>query len=163
MSRIKKTILFGLLIAAIGVVASFLDLAHELEEDSGLGLLFRLRGAKPAPAEVVIISIDRESSDHLGVHENPDRWPRSLHARLIDKLAEEGAKVITFDVYFIDPGSTTDDNLLAEAVRKAGNVVLAEQLKAKDISASDDAGVSAEPHRIVESKKPIFSVARHAL
>jgi adenylate cyclase len=163
MSRIKKTILFGLLIAAIGIVASFLDLAHELEENSGLGLLFRLRGAKPAPAEVVIISIDRESSDHLGVHENPDRWPRSLHARLIEKLAEEGAKVITFDVYFVDPSSSTEDNLLAEAIRKAGNVVLAEQLKAKDISASNDTGVFTGPHRIVESKKPIFPVSRHAV
>src|ERR671918_592916 len=136
MSRIKKTILFGLLIAAIGVVISFLDFAHELEENSGLGLLFRLRGAKPAPPEVVIISIDRESSDHLGVHENPDRWSRSLHARLIDKLAEEGAKVITFDVYFVDPSSSTEDNLLAEAIRKAGNVILAEELRAKDIPGS---------------------------
>ncbi|HEY2921079.1 MAG TPA: adenylate/guanylate cyclase domain-containing protein [Candidatus Binatia bacterium] len=163
MSRLGKTILFALLVAAIGVVASFLDLAHELEENSGLGLLFRLRGAKPAPAEVVIISIDRESSDHLGVHENPDRWPRSLHARLIEKLAEEGAKVITFDVYFVDPSSSTEDNLLAEAIRKAGNVVLAEQLKAKDISASNDTGVFTGPHRIVESKKPIFPVSRHAV
>jgi adenylate cyclase len=163
MSRLGRTILFALLVAAVGVVASFLDLAHEVEENSGLGLLFRLRGAKPAPSEVVIISIDRESSEHLSVHENPDRWSRSLHARLIEKLAEQGAKVITFDVYFVDPSSSTEDNLLAEAIRKAGNVVLAEQLKAKDISASNDAGVFTGPHRIVETRKPIFSVARHAL
>ena len=163
MPRLLKAAVFGLLVAAIGVVASFLDLAHELEENSGLGLLFRLRGAKPAPPEVVIISIDRESSEHLGVHENPDRWSRSLHARLIEKLAEEGAKVITFDVYFVDPSSSTEDNLLAEAIRKAGNVILAEQLKAKDISASNDAGVFTGPHRIVETKKPIFPVSSEAL
>jgi adenylate cyclase len=163
MSRLGRTILFGLLVAAVGVIASFLDFAHELEENSGLGLLFRLRGARPAPPEVVIISIDRESSEHLGVHENPDRWPRSLHARLIDKLSEQGAKVITFDVYFVDPSSTTEDNLLAEAIRKAGNVVLAEKLKAKDIPASNDAGVSTEPHRIVETQKPIFPVSSQAL
>ncbi|HEY3167573.1 MAG TPA: adenylate/guanylate cyclase domain-containing protein, partial [Candidatus Binatia bacterium] len=163
MSRISKTILFGLLIAVIGVVASFLDFAHELEENSGLGLLFKLRGVKPAPADVVIISIDRESSKYLSVPENPDRWPRSLYALLIDKLAEEGAKVITFDVYFVDPRSSKEDNLLAEAIRKAGNVVLAEQLKSKDIPGSSYAGVSTEEHRVVETFKPIFSVSRHAL
>ena len=51
MPRLLKAAVFGLLVAAIGVVASFLDLAHELEENSGLGLLFRLRGAKPAPPD----------------------------------------------------------------------------------------------------------------
>jgi adenylate cyclase len=163
MSWLGRTILFALLVAAVGVIASFLDFAHEVEENSGLGLLFRLRGVKPAPTEVVIISIDRESSEHLGVHENPDRWPRSLHARLIDKLAEEGAKVITFDVYFVDPSSSTEDNLLAEAIRKAGNVILAEQLKAKDISASNDAGVFTEPHRVVKTEKPIPLVSNRAL
>jgi adenylate cyclase len=162
MSRLGKTIPFALLVAAIGVIASFLDFAHELEENSGLGLLFKLRGAKPAPPEVVIISIDRESSEHLGIPENPDRWSRSLHARLIEKLADEGAKVITFDVYFVDPSSSTEDNLLAEAIRKAGNVILAEELRAKDIPGSNDAGVFTDPHRIVKTKKPIFPVSSHA-
>ena len=162
MSRIGKTILFGLLIAVIGVVASFVEIAHDLEENSGLGLLFQLRGAKPAPSEVVIISIDRESSEHLGQHDNPDRWPRSLHARLIQTLAKEGARVIVFDLYFIDPRSASEDDLLADAIRNARNVVLAEPLKAKDIPASKIAGVYTAEHRIVETVKPIAPVSRAA-
>ena len=162
MPRLRKTILFGLLVAIIGVVATFLDFAHELEENSGLGLLFKLRGVKPAPSEVVIISIDRESSERLSLPDNPDRWQRSLHARLIEKLATEGANVITFDLYFIDPRSSEEDILLAEAIRNARNVVLAEPLKAKEIPASNRAGVSTGEHRIVESVKPIASVSRHA-
>jgi adenylate cyclase len=162
MSRIGKTILFGLLIAVIGVVASFVNVAHELEENSGLGLLFQLRGEKPAPPEVVIISIDRESSEHLKQHDNPDRWPRSLHARLIDILAKEGASVIVFDLYFVDLRSATEDDLLAEAIRSARNVVLAEPLKARDIPASKIAGAFTAEHRIVETLKPIAPVAQAA-
>ena len=162
MSRIGKTILFGLLVAVIGVVASFLDLAHDLEENTGLGLLFKLRGVKPAPPQVVIISIDRESSERLSVPDNPDRWPRSLHARLVEILAKEGASVIIFDLYFVDPRSASEDDLLAEAIRRARNVVLAEPLKAKDIPASNIAGVFTAEHRIVETVKPIAPVSRAA-
>ena len=162
MSRIGKTILFGLLIAAIGVVASFVEVAHEIEENSGLGLLFQLRGAKPAPSEVVIISIDRESSEHLKQHDNPDRWPRSLHARLIETLAKAGARVIIFDLYFIDPRSASEDDLLAATIRNAGNVVLAEPLRAKDIPAANISGVFSAEHRIVETVKPIEPIARAA-
>jgi adenylate cyclase len=163
MSRVSNTIVLGLLIAVMGVVGSFIDFAHELEEDVGLAMLFRLRGVKAPPPDVVLISIDRESSKHLGVDENPDRWSRSLHARLIEKLAEEGAKVITFDVYFIDPRSSEEDNRLAEAIRKAGNVILAEQLKAKDISATRDSLISTKEHRIVETLKPISAISRYAV
>src|SRR5918992_4712105 len=163
MSRVSNTIVLGLLIAVMGVVGSFIDFAHELEEDVGLAVLFRLRGVKAPPPDVVLISIDRESSKHLGVDENPDRWSRSLHARLIEKLAEEGAKVITFDVYFIDPRSSEEDNRLAEAIRKAGNVILAEQLKAKDISATRDSLISTKEHRIVETLKPISAISRYAV
>jgi adenylate cyclase len=162
MSRISKTLLFGLLIAVIGVATSFVEVAHELEENSGLGLLFKLRGVKPAPSEVVIISIDRESSERLSLPDNPDRWPRSLHAQLVEILAKEGASVIIFDLYFVDPRSASEDDLLAEAIRSARNVVLAEPLKAKDIPASKIAGVYTAEHRIVETVKPIASVSRAA-
>lgn len=161
MSRIGKTILFGLLIAVIGVVASFVEVVHELEENSGLGLLFKLRGAKPAPSEVVIISIDRESSERLSQPDNPDRWPRSLHAELIKTLAKEGASVIIFDLYFVDPRSAAEDAPLAEAIRSAQNVVLAEPLRAKDIPASKVAGLSTGEHRIVQ-REPLAPVARAA-
>lgn len=162
MPRISKTILFGLLVAVVGIVASSVEIIHELEENSGLSLLFHLRDVKSAPSEVSIISIDRESSERLGLPDNPERWSRSLHARLIDILAKAGASVIIFDLYFIDPRSRTEDDLLAEAMRNAGNVVLAEPLRAKDLPASNIAGVFTAEHRIVETVKPIALVSRAA-
>jgi adenylate cyclase len=162
MSRSSKTLLFGLLIALLGVAASFVDVIHELEEDSGLGLLFKLRGTKPPPSEVVIVSIDRESSERLGLPDNPDRWPRSLHAQLIERLAREGASVIVFDLYFVDPRSSGEDDELAVAIRNARNVVLAEPLKAKDIPASQVGGVITAEHRIVQTVKPLALISRAA-
>ena len=85
MSRLFKAAFFGLLVGAAGLVASFSHFAHDIEEDVGLGLLFQLRGVRKAPSDVVVISIDRESSEQLDVSDNPDRWPRSLHARLSRK------------------------------------------------------------------------------
>ena len=162
MSRFKKSLFLGLLIALIGVAASFFDTIHELEEDVGLGLLFRLRGATPPPAEVVIVSIDRESSERLGLPDNPDRWPRSLHAQLIDTLAKRGASVIVFDLYFIDPRSRTEDDTLAEAMRNARTVILAEPLKAKDVPPSKVANFYTAEHRIVETVKPIAAISQAA-
>src|ERR1043166_6909272 len=104
MLRLSKTCLFGFLVGLFGVVISFFPLIHEAEKDSGLGLLFKLRGARKAPSDVVVISIDREASEYfkknerLKISENPGQWPRSLHARLVKKLTAAGARVIVFDI-----------------------------------------------------------------
>lgn len=163
MSRLFRAAFLGFLIGTVGVVASFFHFAHDIEEDAGLGLLFKLRGVRKAPSDVVVVSIDRESSDHLRVSDNPDRWPRSLHARLVEKLAREGAEVITFDLYFLDPRSAKEDNSLAEAIRKARNVVLAEPLKSREVPSSDISESYAREHTLVEILKPIPLLSQSAV
>ena len=105
MSRVFKAVFFGLLIGIAGLVVSVFHFAHDIEEDLGSSLLFSFRGVRKAPPDVVVVSIDRESSEELDVSENPDRWPRSFHARLVETLKKAGAKVIVFDVYFTEPRS----------------------------------------------------------
>src|SRR4029079_15283058 len=102
-----------------------------------LGLLFKMGGVRTPPADVAVVSIDHESSEQLHVPDDPDRWPRTLHARLIRKLAAQGAAVTAFSVSFIDPKSAQDDNALIAAVRRAGNVVLCEPLVAKEVPSGD--------------------------
>ena len=130
MSRITKPLLLGLVIATTGLILSFFQFTHELEEDTGLGLLFKLRGPKAAPSDAVVVSIDKDSADQFGIPENPDKWPRSLHARLVEILSKAGASVVTFDVHFIEPRVEKDDRLFAEAIKRAGNVVLGDALSA---------------------------------
>lgn len=70
---------------------------------------------------IAMISIDQESIEQIG----PWPWDRSLHARLVDILAADGAKVIALDILFSSPASAAGDDALALSIENAGNVVLA--------------------------------------
>jgi adenylate cyclase len=161
-SPLLKALLLGLLVGLVGLVASPLHFVLGLEENVGLGMLFALRGARAAPPDAVVVSIDKESSEHLGIPDNPDKWPRSLHARLTDALKAAGAEVIAFDVHFIEPRSPEDDRLFAEALDRAGNVVLTEPIKMKEIPAGG--GNSGEwNHNLIRIVRPIEMFSRAAV
>jgi adenylate cyclase len=156
MSRFWKVILFGCLIGFAGLIASPLQFTLGMEENIGLGLLFKLRGALQAPRDAVVISIDRESSEQLNIPDNPDKWPRSLHARLTETLVHEGAKVVSFDLHFIEPRAAKDDAVFAEAMKKVRNVVLTEPIRTKDMPLPGGDGSSESPsHNIVKVVPPI--------
>lgn len=71
---------------------------------------------------ITIIGIDEASIAAIG---KPWPWPRDVHARLIDKLVHARASVIAFDLVLSEPGGAEEDRTLADAIRSAGNVVLA--------------------------------------
>ncbi len=139
----------------IGLVVSLLPFWLKFDENVGLDLLFKLRGVRQVPQDAVVVSIDRESSENLDLPDNPDKWPRSLHAQLTENLVREGASVIAFDVHFIEPRSTKDDNLFAESISKAHNVVLCEPLQAKEISLADKGSSHDRGLSIVKIVQPI--------
>jgi serine phosphatase RsbU (regulator of sigma subunit) len=162
-TRLFKAIILGLIIGLVGLMISPFRFALNLEENTGLGLLFKLRGIRQPSSDVVVVSIERESSEYINVPNNPDKWPRSLHARLTENLVREGAAVITFDLHFIEPRSAEDDQFFAQAIRKAQNVVLGEPMIAKEVSSSGSGGSNAEVHSIVKIVKPIELFARSAV
>jgi adenylate cyclase len=162
-SRLFKAIVLGLLMGIIGLAVSPLHSMLALEENVGMGLLFKMRGARQAPPDAVVVSIDKESSEKLNLPDNPDKWPRSLHARLAETLARKGAGVIAFDVHFIEPRSAGDDALFAQALRKAGNVVLCEPLKMKEVPLSEGREYDdTASHNIVKVVPPIELFTRAA-
>jgi adenylate cyclase len=89
-------------IVVIGIICALFvsgSQIFELIELKTYDLRFRSRGYfKPTPA-VVLVLIDEESLDTEG------RWPwtRSKIARLVDILSRDGAKVIGFDIGFLEP------------------------------------------------------------
>jgi adenylate cyclase len=123
-----KGVWLGLAIALFGGVASVLPPTAGLETSIGLAWLFSLRGTRSPPADVVIVAIDRESADSLGLPYAPRKWPRRLHAQLVRNLTAAGVGVIAFDVFFEDPMDPRQDRLFARAMQAAGNVVLFEFL-----------------------------------
>jgi adenylate cyclase len=76
----------------------------------------------PGDTPVVIVAIDEPSSRELGLH-----WPfpRRAHAALIEHAASDGASVIAFDLLFAEATNAADDGRMADAIRRARNVVLA--------------------------------------
>jgi adenylate cyclase len=73
LTRLLKALPLGVLIAITGLAISFFQFTHDFEEDTGLGLLFKLRGARPAPSDAVVVSIDKDSADQLNISENPEK------------------------------------------------------------------------------------------
>lgn len=112
-----STALILLLIALLVSYSGVLNRVDNLLYDLGQRLYSR-----PSPADLVIVAIDEDSLSKLG------RWPwsRRLHAALVDRLKADGARVIALDLVFAEPDTADQpaDLALADALRRAGNVVL---------------------------------------
>ena len=113
----RRTIMF-VVAAAFGLLA--------LSSNAGFGFDSYLRQvreqlrAHPASGEVHIVEIDARSLAKI------ERWPwpRSYHAKAIDRLREAEARTIAFDVDFSARSSPEEDALLAAALDRAGGAVV---------------------------------------
>jgi signal transduction histidine kinase len=79
------------------------------------------RTERAASGDLVIVAIDPDSLRRLDTWP----WPRTHHARLIDRLSEAGARMIALDIDFSSRSTPDADAALAAAIdRAAGRVVL---------------------------------------
>lgn len=129
-SRLRKRILATLLIGIAGFVWGIalwqLNLGRSLRI-AAYDFPF-LMGSHTPPAEIVLIHIDETSHNEL---RQPLAlpWDRSLHAQMVTKLKDAGAKIIVFDVLFHDDNPSQDPDFAA-AMRDHGKVILAaEQIR----------------------------------
>ena len=99
MRRLLKVTAAGLVVGILGVIISITPFGKELEENAGLHLLFKIRGVRRVPPDVVVITLDKASANHFNLPTAPRKWPRSLHAGLIHKLIEKKPAVIAFKFY----------------------------------------------------------------
>ena len=72
MSRLTKAMIISLLFGIMGVIASILPIGLDLEENIGLRVLFGLRGVREPPPDVVILSLDKLSTDNLNLPVEPE-------------------------------------------------------------------------------------------
>ncbi len=115
----------GLFISlAVALVLSFLHLTNfrllEVLEEKSLDMRFAVRGVVAPGPETVIVSIDEKSINKLGRWP----WPRSVWGRVVERLTQEGAKVIVFDVFFSENETVESDDLFQRAVMRSGRVIL---------------------------------------
>lgn len=149
--------------ALLAALATLLPATWSFQEGVDLHWLFVTRGARPPPDGVLIVPIDARAAASLYLpaapgdyercadvqlaaragYRNPDppellsRWPRCLHARVLEALAGGEPDAVVMDISFrprSDPSGIYEaqDRVLAAAMRRAGKVVLVRRLSAED-------------------------------
>jgi len=110
--------------AVVAVIVYFLSTpGHLLQlfELKAIDQRFRLRGERHCSEDIALVLVDEKSVTAPKYGQWP--WPRTIHAKLVDRLRKAGAKAIVFDMLFVEP--TTEDEELAKASATAGNVFFA--------------------------------------
>lgn len=126
-SYIIKPILIGLLVASVYLFLyfkfEFFGGAVLKAQDYSARVKYRI---KPVPGEtkdIVIISIDSRAYDWF---DKKWPWPRIVYANLIYGLADYNPRIIALNLAFVGESQRKgEDDLLAQAIRDAGNVYVA--------------------------------------
>lgn len=116
-----RALVLGVVLGLLAAAASTLGLF----ETGSARITDQLFLPIPPRPEIQLVAIDDASLTGIG------RWPwsREVHATLLRRLAEAGAKVIAYDVNFPESSEATADAELARAISDAGNVVLPTELR----------------------------------
>jgi len=139
-TRLNRTFLLFIVTAAVALLLSLSSKVQDWEEDLGLSWLFQARGVTTPPSSVAVISIDQSSSRHFNLPNLARKWPRTLHAKLLQRLHKAGARAVLFDIHFRAKRPGDQDALLAKAISDAGNVVLFSFLQKEVIEVTDQQG-----------------------
>ncbi len=117
-------VVVALVTLAVWLPLSALDVWRRVEY-KGYDFLTVLTAKGRSTLPITIVGIDEASFAQIG---KQWPWPRRLHADLIGQLNRAGALVVALDVQLSESSNAEDDQLLAEAIRKAGNVVVASHM-----------------------------------
>jgi adenylate cyclase len=153
----------GIFIGLVGLIVLLVPFGLVLEEDVGLTLLFKMRGARESPSDVVVVGMDKDSADRMGLPHDFEKWPRSLHAELVEKLVKVGSSVIAFDIFFGEPRPQKEDKIFADSILKARSVVLVESLEREKTPLTDRRGLPAGDINIEKLVPPVSPLAASAV
>ncbi len=85
-----------------------------------------LFGEHPPPENILLVTLDEASHQELN-QPLAKAWDRRLHAKLVERLTDAGARMIVFDILFHD-SNPEQDSSFAEAMKKHGNLILAAEI-----------------------------------
>src|SRR3954447_2426048 len=130
--RLLLLAVVALLAVAVGIVFRSTHVMRSLELSS-IDARFTVRGDEKPPSNLVVVGIDDTTLNNLN-EQFP--FPRNFHARVINNLSKDGAKVIAVDIAFSQPSKVKprfcdfagsdlppDDCALLEASANAKNLV----------------------------------------
>jgi len=119
-SQRAQTVFLGGLTVLLIWVAS-LTRPWQAVEQQIFDLFTSISAPRSSTVPLVILAIDEPSFQELQI-----QWPfpRRLHAQVLDRLRQDGALAVGFDVVFAEPSNPQDDGALAQAIQNAPPVVL---------------------------------------
>ena len=92
-------------------------------ERKSIDARFQIRGTQKPRDDIVLVGIDDESFQDMQLRFQD--WRRLFHARVIDRLHRDGARLIVYDIQFTEPSDRPeDDNALILACRESRKCVL---------------------------------------
>ncbi|MEW6671520.1 MAG: adenylate/guanylate cyclase domain-containing protein [Thermodesulfobacteriota bacterium] len=116
--KISKKIhplLLTLLVVSTGIGAYLAGVPFfDMMELKTIDLRFESRGKIPPSPEVVLAVIDEKSI----AREGKWIWPRSKIAELVTRLSDFGAKVIAFDIGFLEPDENTGGRIVTQILNE---------------------------------------------
>lgn len=172
MKSLSTKVAAGVIVGGLCSALLWIPQLRDFEQEVGLQWLFKLRGPVEAPKHVVLVTMSQRAARNIFLprdpekyhrcidlrvgagtdqHENlppiPARWPRCLHALLIEKLNRAGVSTIVFDVLFRQRApqagprgdvNAEQDAMLAKAMETARNVVIAQKMERVTGDSSDN-------------------------
>ncbi len=121
----KKAILVSIMGALVAVLFGLLLWGTPLGDgwvNASYDNLFRF-GAPSLTNQVTLIEMDNAAFDQFHqVRGQP--WDRALHARLLNRLANDGCALVVFDSFFQTLRNPAIDQSLAAAMLRQGHIVL---------------------------------------
>ena len=136
------TITFAVVLAVLLLFASGVSILDQFELKT-YDLRFAGRTHRQPQSPVVLAMVDEKSLNALGRWP----WPRSTIARLVDLLSDSGARVIGFDIGFLEPDEHSAEiiGLLEETLSKVSADLpqLADALR-RQLQAADNDRLLAE-------------------
>ncbi len=112
-------IFIALLAISLGVFAYISGIPFlDIMELKTVDLRFKSRGSLETGSNIVLAVIDEKSI----AKEGKWIWPRSKIADLVNKLSEKGARVIAFDIGFLEPDAKRIVQVIKNIERQAKNL-----------------------------------------
>ncbi len=133
---LAATGLLALLVALGARAAGVLD---ALERDT-VDARFAVRGERVARDDIVTVELDGRTLGALGLR---PPLPRSMHARVMDRLRRDGARLIAYDFQFIGPTEPREDRALIAAIRSARPVLATHDVDGPPLAVPIDARSAA--------------------
>ena len=165
--RLVRGLLIGLGAFALALLVYGLKIDRALEWKSWDARLRLLAQPERAGQDIVIFLIDQDSLDFYEKQQGlPWPWPRQLYSAVIDYLRTGGAKAVFFDLLFSESSRSgvEDDEDMARATERAGNVFLALSLSRKEGSGDPAPAEALERFALQKDDLPerSFAAARSA-